>query len=185
MNDSQQSVIDVLVAREAIRDLVSLYCRAVDRGDIELVRSLYHEDALDEHGYNKAGTAAEFIDGIAELQKNMHVLQHNITNHIIRVNGDEAEGEVYVVAYHVFEGETGPTSLINGGRYLDRYQRRDNGPWKFSHRRCIADWSHRFPIQDLLPDQTFNDGSMPVGRIDEDDPSYGFFTLFRRGVRTD
>ena len=34
----------------ALRKLVRSYCRAVDRGDLDTLRDLYHPDAEDSHG---------------------------------------------------------------------------------------------------------------------------------------
>ena len=42
--------IRALIDKEAIRELVNLYCQAADRHDHELMRSLYHENAEDDHG---------------------------------------------------------------------------------------------------------------------------------------
>ena len=37
-------------ARDEIRELLTRYCRGVDRMDAELIASAYHPDAIDEHG---------------------------------------------------------------------------------------------------------------------------------------
>ena len=54
--------IRALIDKEAIRELANLYCQAADRHDHELMRSLYHEDAEDDHGSFFRGKAMEFID---------------------------------------------------------------------------------------------------------------------------
>jgi hypothetical protein len=52
-----QSVVD----HRDIENIITLYCRAIDRLDIELLKSVYHEDARDEHA-NFSGTALEFAE---------------------------------------------------------------------------------------------------------------------------
>ena len=49
MNDKDNKIQE-LIDKESIRELVNLYCRAADRHDHVLMRSLYHEDATDDHG---------------------------------------------------------------------------------------------------------------------------------------
>ena len=61
--------IRALIDKEAIRELVNLYCQAADRHDHELMRSLYHEDAEDDHGSFFRGKAMEFIDMLPEINK--------------------------------------------------------------------------------------------------------------------
>ena len=41
---------DTLLDREAIREAMGRYCRGIDRLDVDLIRSAYHEDAFDDHG---------------------------------------------------------------------------------------------------------------------------------------
>jgi ketosteroid isomerase-like protein len=177
MNPELQALLD----KEAIRELVQIYCRAADRQDHDLMRSLYHEDAIDDHGPFFKGPAMEFIDSLPEIQKPMETLHHNVTNHNIELHGDRAEGEVYVLAFHKVATDGGSVDLLIGGRYLDKYEKR-NGAWKFSHRAVVADWAnlHDPSIVDL--DNPMIEGSY-IGRPGTEDPSYDFFMGFQRGPR--
>ena len=69
--------IQRLLDLEAIRTLVNIYCRAADRQDHQLMRSLYHEDALDDHGSFFQGLAMDFIDKLPEIQAPMEILHHS------------------------------------------------------------------------------------------------------------
>ncbi len=94
MSDMEKQLARLL-DKEAIRDLVQIYCRAADRHDHELMRSLYHEDAYDDHGSFFKGSAMEFIDMLPEIQKPMAILHHNVTTHNIMFDEsrpDYAEG---------------------------------------------------------------------------------------------
>ena len=42
--------VEELIARQEITDVLHRYCRAVDRRDPDLLRSVYHPDATDDHG---------------------------------------------------------------------------------------------------------------------------------------
>ena len=61
MSDLDSKIQEIL-DKESIRELVYTYCRAADRHDNKLMRSLYHEDAYDDHGSFFKGKAMEFID---------------------------------------------------------------------------------------------------------------------------
>jgi hypothetical protein len=130
---------------------------------------------------NASGTAEEFFRQMRELSGPALTLHHNITNHFIKVNGDEAEGEAYLMGYHVIEREDGSRyGFLLGARYLDRYARR-GGVWKFAHRRVAADWVKHFDAEDIA-DAPEIAGQVP-GSSDGTDTSYGYFKLFRRGER--
>ena len=41
-----------MLAKHRIREVLSRYARAIDRGDGELLRTCYHPDAVEEHAGN-------------------------------------------------------------------------------------------------------------------------------------
>ena len=168
-----------LIDRHAILDLVNNYCNAADRHDHDKMRSLYHEDALDDHGSFFSGLAMEFIDKLPEIQAPMEILHHNVTTTNIKIEGDYAEGEIYILAFHKIKTDDGAMDLLIGGRYFDKYQKRD-GIWKFSHRSVVADWANLHPKSIVNLENPIIDGAL-IGKPGEIDPSYDFFTLFQRG----
>ncbi len=179
MGGIDPSALQELIDREAIRTLIYAYCNAADRHDHAKMRGLYHEDAIDDHGAMSSGPAMDFIDKLPEIQAPMEILHHNVTTINLALDGDEAEGEVYLIALHRVRGPDGPFDVLVGGRYFDRYSRRD-GRWKFAHRAIVADWAniHSPSIVDL--DHPFLAGAH-LGKPGPDDPSYGFFRLMKRG----
>lgn len=171
--------LQALLDKDAIRDLVMAYCRAADRKDTALMRSLYHPDAEEDHGAFFTGPAMAFIDRLPDIQAPIDILHHNITTHQIRLDGDRAEGEAYVLAMHRVRRTTDSFDVLVGGRYLDHYARRD-GAWKFARRAIVADWAHVWDPSIIAMEHEMVAGSL-IGRAGADDPSYGVLGLFGRG----
>lgn len=172
-----QQALQNLLDKQAISELVHRYCRAADRHDSEAMRDLYFEDATDDHGGFFKGLAMDFIDQLPEIQKPMKILHHNVTTHNIELNGDRAEGEVYVLAFHQAGAPDGQLiDFLVGGRYLDKYERRE-GVWKFSARAVLADWVHFNEPTKVQLDHPGVAGSL-IGKPRQDDPSYQFFEGF-------
>ena len=73
--------------------------------------------------------------------------------------------------------------LLIGGRYFDKYERRD-GAWKFSHRAVVADWATFNDPSCVCLEHPMVEGSY-IGKPGPEDPSYEFFRLLRRGGRKD
>jgi hypothetical protein len=169
------SDLDTLLAKEAIRELVLLYSRGVDRKDIDLLKTLYAKDATDDHGAHFKGSADAYIDFLARSLPALLAGGHFVCNHLISVNDATAEGEVYALAYHVFpDGKGGTVQDVAGVRYIDSY-RKEDGRWLF------ADRVVRFDFRDVKP-VTVPAGPAP---IPTDDPSYTNLVtrLFARGAR--
>jgi hypothetical protein len=170
-----QSSLQQMVDRHAIVELVHAYARAADRRDPETMRALYHEGATDDHGGFFKGLAEDFIKALPQIQAPMQILHHNVTTTNIAIDHDYAEGEIYVLAYHKVATANGTLDLLIGGRYLDRYGKR-NGAWKFTHRAVLADWA-------TVNDPSVVDLSHPLlagsyfGKPDHSDPAHEFFKL--------
>src|SRR4051812_32210809 len=96
----REKAIDYLIARTALEDLAGRYVRAIDRRDMELLKSVYHPDAHDEHGTAYVGDVPGFIAAQPELMANFAVTQHQIHSKSYRIDGDTADGELYFTGYH-------------------------------------------------------------------------------------
>lgn len=158
-----------------LRKLVHAYCRAVDRGDLEALRDLYHHDAEDRHGAFSSGSVDDFIRRLAASRPHLRSTQHHVTTTNFAIESDTAEGEIYSIATHTFAAKRGETEVIVGGRYLDKYAKRD-GAWRFLERAIVTDWAHvHDPSSVDLSHPIVRDS--PKGSLGDDDPSYRFFTL--------
>jgi ketosteroid isomerase-like protein len=166
-----------LIDKDAIRELVLLYSRGVDRKDIGLLRDLYTEDATDTHGDTFDGPADKYCDFLEQSLPYMPYGGHHVCNHLISVDGDEANGEVYALAYHVVPDMTGGDNReedFMAVRYIDNYRRCADGKWRFAKRLVTYDLQIRRP---------FTGGGL-LGLADKD-PSYQVcgHRLFQRGPR--
>jgi ketosteroid isomerase-like protein len=172
---TRDQALQIVLDKEAIRELVLLYSRAVDRKDVDLLRTLYTEDATDTHGDSYDGDAAGYCDFIARSVPHMRYSGHHVCNHLISVSGHEAEGEVYAIACHVIPDRAGGwIEDIRWARYIDRY-RKDAGRWRFARRVVTYDYVSQRPA--LIEDGAIGDGT--------GDTSYAELAqrLFARGSR--
>jgi len=119
----------------------------VDRGDPELVASVYHADGTDDHGSFK-GLGSDFaVYATTRLPERYQATQHTIANTIIDfVDDDVANVESHVCARHVRAGgDDGLVLETFGGRYVDRFERRD-GAWKIARRLVVHEWNKLEPV---------------------------------------
>ena len=132
-----EATVRMLADRQAIRDCLATYCRAVDRLDRELLLSVYHEDAIEDHGVF-VGDREGFADWvIAFHSRAQHTTQHVINNHTCDLDGDVAHTETYYM-FAAMNVEGAPLTL-SGGRYIDRFERR-GGRWAIALRKVVSDW---------------------------------------------
>jgi len=172
-----EAALQTLIDKDAIRDLVLCYSRAVDRKDVGLLRDLYTEDATDSHGDSFDGPADAYCDFIAASLPYMPYSGHHVCNHMIAVDGDVGSGEVYALAFHVIPNQSGGAEReedFMAVRYIDNYRRCGDGKWRFSKRVVTYDMQLRRP---------FTGGGLFEKGLP--DPSYEVCTqrLFQRGAR--
>jgi hypothetical protein len=131
-----------MVDREAIRDCLYRYSRGVDRCDEEMLRSVYWEDAIDDHCLF-IGRREELIAWVLPLLRGMEASQHTIGNILIRLHGDQADVESYYHGYHRVSTGTRSVDSIQAGRYVDRFEKRDD-EWRIARRKVVVDWFREY-----------------------------------------
>lgn len=135
----READIDAVLAHEALYDLTVAYARGVDRCDLALLRSIWHQDATVVFGIFD-GPADEFCGFLIDMLRPTKVSFHSITNQWFEIRGDRAIGEGYVIGLGSLQVDARGPYGLTGGRYLDRYERRD-GVWKISQRTFVLDWN--------------------------------------------
>jgi len=165
---SLEARLQALVDREEIRDVVLRYCRGVDRGDWDMVRSCYHDDAFDQHGAFQ-GTPDDFVAHVSEsLTRRFERTMHFAGQSLIDLDGDVANVETYAIGYHRWSSPdgAGPLDMTVGARLYDRLERR-GGVWRVAHRKLIYDWTRIDPVAgEHVPPQAL------IGARGPDDPSW-------------
>lgn len=162
------SAVRLLVDKDQIRDQIYNYCRGLDRMDKALALAVWHPDATVEmspSGFK--GSGPEWIESAWRTHERIHSHTHQMTNILIRVDGDKATSETYFISsLHAEPTATSATTRLIRGRYLDRWSRR-GGRWAMDHRQIIVDFS-------TVENATGPNGTS-AGRRDRTDPSYRYF----------
>jgi hypothetical protein len=192
MSNVTEAEIRELLDRQKCYDVLTRYCRALDRADVELMKTVYWEDAVDEHGVfeGNAHDFAEFI--IREIRNWFEVATHYICNVHMEYYGDVMCTESYLISYCSVTGDPakvqavygasylaatgGPEAahkqhaFLMGGRYVDRLEKR-NGEWRIAHRRVVMDWNENWPSGAISAEGMFASLSCR-GTRDRSDPVY-------------
>jgi hypothetical protein len=152
-----------LADRQAITDQLYRYCRAVDRLDVALGYSIWHQDGVADYGDIYRGSGRGVIDFICESHRQLLHHSHQISNILIALDGDAAGSESYATVNLRLQGQGKIQQITVWIRYIDAWSRR-GGDWRLDRRQTIIDFDE---IRDVLPM-----GQYAVGRRDSADPSY-------------
>jgi SnoaL-like protein len=132
-----------------IRALVDDYAIAMDGEDLDAFKRLFVPDgALIVRAPGRERPLGVFrgpgTDGVALvaklLREHYESTLHNITTHRVRIDGDEARGWTYCLAYHVVGGDDGGALETLGVHYEEHFVRTPHG-WRFNTRDATRLWS--------------------------------------------
>ncbi|MGO4689644.1 nuclear transport factor 2 family protein [Glaciibacter sp. 2TAF33] len=164
--------LDELSSIAEIRNLQERYCRGIDRADADILRSVYWEDAQDDHGAFR-GDREEYIDWVIPVvRERFAALQHVLGQTYTELDGDTAHSETYFLQHSLrHDGK----AYACPGRYVDRLERRD-GEWRIAERVTIMTFF--YPVVDSDVEKQAAAGFV-AGSKDRDDPAYFQAPLIR------
>lgn len=170
-----EGAVDQLQSREEIRERLYSYARAVDRGDLALLRDCYHPGAKDIH-WVFIGDATAFADYIMPQMQQYFSVRHCITNIKIEIDGERAfvESQYWaVLRLPCAEQSEAYIEQEAFGRYLDIWERRSEhsqeAVWKIAFRRLVDDGASVRRVADQGGLERVADRS---GQPDRSDPVY-------------
>jgi hypothetical protein len=159
MTDSSRSEAD----RAEIRSLAERYAIAMDQVDLDVFPQIFVPEGslvVLAGGREKPlgtfrGPGPDGVGLIAVLMSKLYRdTLHNITTHHVTIDGDEARGWTYTLAYHVVAGDDGDKLETLGVRYEEHVVRTSEG-WRFHTRWATRLWSQvtATPIEPLEIDR--------------------------------
>lgn len=162
-----EKAVQRLIDKDAIAEVVGLrYARGLDWGDVELLQSCFHPDAVVDYGVFK-GNAHEFFATQNSYDPQQPTYDPGLLNQFhycfppqIEIDGNTAHSEVYSWAGRRFNRDGKNGQAVAGSRYIDTLERRDTG-WKISSRHVFVEFVHIFDSMDTMPGFNFMSGQGP------------------------
>jgi hypothetical protein len=144
LNDvSMAEQVRALLDERDIRNVIDRYARSASRGDFELFKSCFHDDAVDHHAPSFEGKISEFYEVFERASDSIgEVCQYFMCNLLIELDGDVAHTECQAFSPKVLHEKSyngDKVMRFSGARYLHRFERR-NGVWKIAECWWVPDW---------------------------------------------
>ncbi|MCT4613749.1 MAG: nuclear transport factor 2 family protein [Marinifilaceae bacterium] len=162
--------------RQDITQLLYKNVRSIDRLDLELMKSTYWKDAIQDHQdpinpIDYSGNAHKFCEFAVKALGEVERTHHRLSNLYIEIDGDKAYAEAYVYAYHYYKTDKGNKEGTLLGRYQNKLEKR-NGEWKISYRLTIFDANFTVDASDR-----WNKDFRNLGKRFPEDQSYNINTI--------
>ena len=192
-NLSLEEKVELLMDERAIRDVIYRDQRAKSRGDADLMRTCFFDDAVDHHQPYFEIPFKDIADAL-DTKAMAELVQYIATQILIDIDGDTARVESFVLVNMICNERSvsGHKIVRNSSlRFLDRFERR-KGEWRIAERQLVYEWgafhevaplaasiSHYGPGTDasvLVPPPGSADPSLKAvtPAADRTDPSYHF-----------
>jgi hypothetical protein len=193
-NTMKESELLELLAKQTITEVIHRYARAIDRMDEAMLRSVFHPGSRHRHFYegpssdpsrpSRPGEPGDFVAFAMDVLRTSTSTHHQLGNVLIELTGaDTATAETYFTGHHRTRPRGDPLAAPNafdtpmdyfvGGRYLDRFERRD-GAWRIVERIGMTDWVRLDAPASMVA------GAIPpdtIGQRAPDDMVYRFMTV--------
>ena len=151
MTDHTSISAEEAADRLAIRELVDTYAHQADRRDAQGQKSLFTEDThfvvyMDGEGseptqeLNGREALTPVFADLNRYQATMHFNGQST----ITLDGDQATGESYCIAHHLFTDDGERKLMVAWLRYGDTFVKVD-GAWLFAERNLYVDWTEIRP----------------------------------------
>jgi hypothetical protein len=132
---------EVQLARDKqdIYDQLMRYCRGIDRAVPEVVTKVWPAQDLE--------TCTRITTWLTE---NTRMTMHYVGNFLVKVDGDDAETEAYMIAYHIYLVDGVEKLRVKAGRDFRTWKRTDDG-WVTTDRDFRDEWNWFVPIEEHAP----------------------------------
>jgi hypothetical protein len=138
--------------RLAIRELFDAYAHCADTRDAEGQKALFTDDTRFAVYMDGAGTEPSYVlEGREALSPVFDDLnRYEVTMHFngqstVILDGNQATGDSYTIAHHVYTEDGSRMMMVAWLRYVDRFAKVDQN-WCIAERQIILEWSETRPL---------------------------------------
>lgn len=135
---AETATLEMLIDREAIRDVITRVARGEDRRHEGLLRGAFWNDARIDLAVFE-GSFDDYLGWVVPGSDAIKVTLHTLGQSMIALRGDRAKAETHVTSYHRVDMGGEERDSVIGGRYLDTLEKRD-GAWGIASRIMLYDW---------------------------------------------
>jgi hypothetical protein len=138
--------------RSAIRGLFDAYAHCADTRDAEGQKALFTEDTRFAVYMDGPGTQASYVlegrealspvfDDLNRYEATMHFNGQST----VSLHGNQATGDSYTIAHHIYTEDGTRMMMVAWLRYLDTFTKVDQ-TWFIAERQIILKWSETRPL---------------------------------------
>jgi ketosteroid isomerase-like protein len=142
MSDSTTTELE---DRLAIIELIGRLSLAIDAKDWDAMgrlftETVYHDRTSLTGGEPYTAPVAQFVEGWSQTLQAMDAVHHQITNHVISLDGDQATCAANMQGTHVLANASGGPIWTVGGRH-DYQLTRTPGGWRIAGLTFTLQWA--------------------------------------------
>ncbi len=145
---SKEMRLNRAIDEHEIDKVLSAWAFARDCGDWDILSNCFQPDATINISWF-SGLASEFVERskgmLAEFKSGEHG-KHQIGRARISVSGDRATSECHVELLRRVVGDPFDFDAITWGRFIDQFEKRDDGVWRIYQRTMVYEKDRLDPV---------------------------------------